>query len=89
MDVFDGSHQWAPPEVMEDAIQWLTLHAMQQEVMSADPAFIEKRFRRMEASACYRRCSAGVQFRWSAGDFDSIIQSVPAMFPTERSGART
>ena len=49
VDVFDGSHQWAPPEVMEDAIQWLTLHAMQQEVMSADPAFIEKRFRRMES----------------------------------------
>jgi predicted esterase len=42
--IFDGSHQWAPVEVMEDAIQWLILKAMQQAAMSPDPAFIDRQF---------------------------------------------
>ena len=27
--VFPGTHQWAPAPVMEDAVQWLILKAMQ------------------------------------------------------------
>ena len=28
--VFDGKHQWSPAPVMEDAVQWLVLRAMQK-----------------------------------------------------------
>jgi dienelactone hydrolase len=47
--VFDGSHQWAPVEVMEDAIQWLILKAMQQAVMSPDPAFVDRQFQLIQS----------------------------------------
>ena len=41
--VFNGSHEWAPPEVMDDAVQWLTLKSMQSGVLPRDPAFVDKR----------------------------------------------
>ena len=47
--VFDGSHQWAPVEVMENAIQWLILKAMQQAVMSPDPAFVDGQFQQIQS----------------------------------------
>lgn len=42
--VFEGSHQWAPPEVMDDAVQWLTLKSMQLGGLPRNAAFIDKRF---------------------------------------------
>ena len=47
--VFDGSHQWAQGEVMEDAIQWLILKAMQQAVMSPDPIFVDRQFQLIQS----------------------------------------
>ncbi len=42
--VFSGPHQWAPPEIMEDAVQWLLLKAMQSGDLAHDRSFIERRF---------------------------------------------
>lgn len=47
--VFSGSHQWPPPDVMEDAIQWLTLKAMQQKLLAPDRTFIDDRFRQIQS----------------------------------------
>ncbi len=51
VQVFAGSHQWAPKEVMEDAIQWLILKAMQQDSLPRDEAFIEGRFQQVQVEA--------------------------------------
>jgi dienelactone hydrolase len=48
---FSGSHQWAPSAVMEDAVEWLMVRAMQSGNLSQDTAFIERRFRQVQAEA--------------------------------------
>jgi dienelactone hydrolase len=51
VNVFTGSHQWAPPEVMRDAIEWFLLKAMQQGTMPRESPFIEKLFQQALAEA--------------------------------------
>lgn len=49
--VFHGTHQWAPAEVMQDAIEWMTLKAMQAGSQPRDADFIERFFRRTQTEA--------------------------------------
>jgi dienelactone hydrolase len=49
--VFSGPHQWGPHIVMEDALQWLTLKAMQAGTMKPDPDFVERAFQQIQAEA--------------------------------------
>ena len=37
---FDGPHQWAPPEVMDEALAWFRLIAMKQNREARDDSFI-------------------------------------------------
>jgi hypothetical protein len=49
--VFSGPHQWAPAPVMEDAVEWLMLRAMQAGDRLPDTAFIDRTLGRMRAEA--------------------------------------
>ncbi len=51
VQVFPGSHQWAPDTVMEDAIQWLTLKAMQRGDLQPDRVLIDRCWRSEQAAA--------------------------------------
>lgn len=48
---FSGPHQWAPAAVMQDAIEWLWLKAMQSGIRAPDAAFIDRLHRKMQAEA--------------------------------------
>ena len=48
---FPGSHQWAPPEVMEDAIEWMKLNAMQSGREAPNAGFIDRSFRQAQTEA--------------------------------------
>jgi dienelactone hydrolase len=48
---FTGSHQWAPREVIEDAVTWLKLGAMRLGYEVKDDTFIDGLFRRTQAEA--------------------------------------
>ncbi len=48
---FTGSHQWAPPDVMEDAVAWLNLRAMQAGMVPVDSSFVNQQFQRMQKEA--------------------------------------
>ncbi|MBV9887596.1 MAG: hypothetical protein JO119_13705 [Acidobacteria bacterium] len=37
---FEGPHQWAPPEVAEEALAWFRLVAMKKDIAPRDPGFI-------------------------------------------------
>ena len=39
---FDGPHQWAPPEVAEEALAWFRLVAMKKDLAPRDPDFIAR-----------------------------------------------
>jgi dienelactone hydrolase len=43
--VFEGPHQWPPAEVMQDAVEWMQLKAMQAGDLPRDLAFIDRRWR--------------------------------------------
>ena len=49
--IYPGPHQWAPPEIAEDAIEWLEIKAMQGGAEKVDPAFVQKIFQRTQAEA--------------------------------------
>jgi len=49
--VYPGPHQWAPPEIVDDAVAWLELKAMQSGTKKVDRVFIKKLFAATEAEA--------------------------------------
>jgi dienelactone hydrolase len=49
--VFNGPHQWAPAAVIEDAVEWIHLKAMQAGAAAKDTAFIDRVFGRVQAEA--------------------------------------
>ncbi len=51
VEVFDGEHQWASAEIVEEAIEWMQLKAMQTGSLRRDDTFIGQFFNEMEARA--------------------------------------
>jgi len=49
--VFPGEHQWAPAAMIEDAVAWIHLKAMQAGVRAPDAVFIADFFARMQREA--------------------------------------
>ena len=49
--VYPGPHQWAPPEIVDDALAWLDLKAMQLGTAKVDAAFVGKQFEQTKAEA--------------------------------------
>ena len=49
--MFRGRHQWAPAVVMEEALQYMNLKAMQAGHLDPDPGFIDRTFERIKAEA--------------------------------------
>jgi dienelactone hydrolase len=49
--IYPGPHQWAPPEVVEDAIEWLELKAMQAGTEKVDAAFVGRMFAKVQNEA--------------------------------------
>lgn len=42
--VFDGPHQWASPEILTEAVEWMELQAMRRKLRPVDETFIADRF---------------------------------------------
>jgi hypothetical protein len=49
--VYPGPHQWAPPEIVEEAVEWLELKAMQAGKEKTDPGFVRRLFEKTQAEA--------------------------------------
>lgn len=49
--VYPGPHQWAPPEIAADALEWLDLKAMQAGTEKVDAAFVQKLFEATKSDA--------------------------------------
>jgi dienelactone hydrolase len=65
VQVYPGTHQWAPPAIFEDAVQWLTLRAMQTGDLAPDAAFIDRmlRQRHVEANEAEKKLDVIAQFQ--------------------------
>jgi dienelactone hydrolase len=49
--VYPGPHQWEPPEIATEAVEWLQLKAIQASKVKSDPAFVRRLFEKTEAEA--------------------------------------
>jgi dienelactone hydrolase len=49
--VFAGTHQWPPADVMQDAVEWLQVKAMQAGALPRDSEFIDRRWRATQTEA--------------------------------------
>lgn len=78
--VFEGKHQWSPAPVMEDAVQWLMLRAMQNGSLPKDEGFIDKLFqqRKSEASEAEQRKDALAQ----SGAYRSLVSDFAGLRDT-------
>ena len=77
---FDGDHQWPPPEIAAEAVDWMQLEAIRQNRRPKDEAFIED----MRAAALARAkaaekagdlLSAYDEYRKSAADLDGLADT--------------
>jgi len=76
--VYPGPHQWAPPDVVEDAVEWLELKAMQAGKEKPDSGFVQQQLARTqaEASQAEQKGDALAQFyavRSLAFDFKGLV----------------
>lgn len=88
--VFSGPHQWAPVEVMQDAMEWMMLKAMQAGIRPIDPAFIdrlfhtaqdeaadaEKRGDALAQLAAYRSLVSDLATLRNAGEYESKLAAL-------------
>lgn len=66
VEVYAGSHQWAPAAVAEDAIAWMELKAMQGGVEKVDAAFVQGMFAQTQADASQAETAGDVLGRYYA-----------------------
>ena len=67
--IFEGPHGWAPPEVWEQAFDWLELRAMQRGLRAKDDGFVSAQWR------------AGLE---RAGQFERAGEGHPAWYEYEK-----
>ncbi len=48
---FPGGHQWAPAQVMQEALEWMMLNSMRSGSEAPDAAFVDQYFERMQKQA--------------------------------------
>lgn len=66
VNIFSGSHQWAPANVVEDAVAWLELKAMQDGKEKPRPAFIQQQMARLQAEADRAERSGDAMMQYEA-----------------------
>lgn len=77
IEVFDGGHSWAPPEVCVRAIEWMELQAMKSARRSRDDSFIDRLFKNAQDRALAdesggRTHEAYVDYAGIAADFKGL-----------------
>jgi tetratricopeptide (TPR) repeat protein len=77
IEVFQAGHDWPPPDVCEEALEWMELHAMKSGKRQRDGRLIEEWFhQRVEKARAFRAMANLAEsyrrFRWLTEDFDGL-----------------
>ena len=62
--VFDGSHEWAPPDVIDDALAWFRLQSMKSQREPRDSDFIATQFSVAQARVVALQSSGQLLATW-------------------------
>jgi predicted esterase len=76
--VFDGEHEWPPPEECAGAVEWMELRAMRDGLRPVDRALVEKLFQSGLARARAQEAAGAVieterRFSGLASDFENLL----------------
>jgi dienelactone hydrolase len=76
--VFSGTHQWAPAEVMDEALAWFHIQEMKRQQVPRDPAFINLEFSKARARADSFEQSGDLLMAWReysqiGATYDSLV----------------
>ena len=76
--IFEGAHQWPPPEVMEEALAWFRILAMKTQREPRDQNFVEAQFSKSLARASSLEQSGDLFNAWReylqiAATFDAFV----------------
>jgi len=74
---YEGTHQWATPEVWVEAVEWMELHAMKENRRPRDDAFLADYARRAaDRAAAFEKSGDGYaayqEYRQLAADLDGL-----------------
>lgn len=77
VEVYDGRHDWPPPEVFAAAIEWMELHAMKAGSREKDETRVTEWFNRRLGEAREMRAAGNLaeafkRFQWLNADFESL-----------------
>ena len=77
VEVFDGGHDWAPPTVFAQAIEWMELRAMRAGIREKNETRITEWFNRrlqkaQELEAAGNLAEAFQRFQWLEADFEGL-----------------
>ena len=78
--IFDGSHQWPPADVMDEALTWFRIQAMKSQLEPRDQAFIDAQFAKGRARAESFEHSGNLldaqrEYSQIADTFDSLVDA--------------
>jgi predicted esterase len=78
LSVFDGSHEWPPAEVMDEALAWFRVQAMKSKLEPPDDIFIAAQFAAANQRAASQEqsgdlLSAWREYRQAVATFDSLM----------------
>ncbi len=84
---FAGGHDWPPPEVAREAVEWLELQAMRAGTRPRDAAFVQGLLdRRLSAAAALPPPEAWREYQSLARDFQGLADTADAARRAEELG---
>ena len=75
--VFEGEHGWAPPEVWDEALNWMDLQAMASSTLPRDATRIQKSFDERMARA--KQLAADGDVMEAAREYQSIVRDFASL----------
>jgi dienelactone hydrolase len=78
--IFEGSHQWAPTEVMEEAFAWFRIQAMKAKREPFDAHFVQEQFKKAQDQATSFEKAGDLLALWReslqiAATYDSLVDA--------------
>ncbi len=82
LEVFKGRHSWMPPELARQAIEWMELQAMKQDLRPRDPALVERLYA-ADLDAAEALLAAGEELA-AARRFAAVAATFEGLRPVEQ-----
>ena len=86
LEFFDGEHEWAPPELCTEAIEWMEIQAIRLGRRTKDTALIQKLEARLAAIAESQESAGKSYLAWKS--YASIVSDFAGLADTARFEAK-